>query len=393
MNPFTHHQESLTERERSPLCDSGYKIPAADLRPVIPPVWMNRGLVWSIVGAVVTSVFVLLSPMDEFVSAPGVVRPDEFEVVFSRAEGILESVSARDGIKVERGESLAELEVWPLRREVTRLEGELAQAEREVELADAALKRTGVAPVPPEFLFSGLEVERQSELQSLHRDYLERLKQLQASGAASGVEMLNVRLQLISSEALLKRSQLANELFKGGYGEAAIAEATARKNLAEARVQALRKELEVAKEGIGRLVIRAPVSGTIISTARRYPGERVASGEALFRISSSNRIKLRLYATEDRIDKVRPGQSVRFRANNNPDRLALLTTGTVLEVAEDRDLEAEKQTVGNSASYRIHVQVDNTPYDLAIGATVEAEIVIGRRPLWRLLMQRSTDQM
>jgi multidrug resistance efflux pump len=238
-----------------------------------------------------------------------------------------------------------------------------------------------------------LEVERQSELQSLHRDYLERLKQLQASGAASGVELLNVRLQLISSEALLKRSQLANELFKGGYGEAAIAEATARKNLAEARVQALRQELEVAKEGIGRLVIRAPVSGTIISTARRYPGERVASGEALFRISSSNRIKLRLYATEDRIDKVRPGQMVRFRANNNPDRLALLATGTVLEVAEDRDLEAEKQTAGNHASYRIHVQVDNASYDLAIGATVEAEIVIGRRPLWRLIMQRSTDRM
>jgi len=393
MTPFDPHRQSPAARGRSPLCDSEFNKPSSDLRPVVPPRWMNRGILGSIAGAIFTGAFVLLSPMDEFVSAPGVVRPADFKVVFSRAEGILESIPARDGIQVERGDILAEMELWPLRREVARLEGELAQAKREVELAEAALKRTGAAPVPAEFLFSGLEVERQSELQSLHRDYLDRLKQLESTGAASGVELINVRLQLISSEALLKRSQLANELFKGGYGEAAIAEATARKNLAEARVLALQQELEVTREGIGRLVILAPVSGTIISTARRHAGEKVEAGEALFRISSSDRIQLRLYATEDRIDKVHPGQLVRFRANNNPDRLALPATGTVLEAAEDRDLEAEKKSSGSHNSYRIHVQVDKAPYELAIGATVEAEIVIGRRPLWRLIMQRSADRM
>lgn len=380
------------EREASPLCSNDFRQPLGRLRPVIPPIWLKAGLWAGGVATIICTFVVLLSPMDEYVTAPGVVRPADFAFVFSRADGILESVSLTDGMRVNRGDVLARLEDRDIRKEIVRLEGELDQARSELELAKIGTRKVTAAPVPPEFLFSALEVERQSEVREIQREYYEKLRELQRTGAASGSEMLNVRLQLIASEALLKRSQQANELFTGDYGAAARDEALARERVNEARVRALESQLAQARADLLRMEILAPESGVIISTARRFPGEKIRAGDTLFKITGTEGTELRLYATEDRVDRIAIGQLVRFRANNNPDRLAPLALGRVERVATDRDLESDPDSE-NKNTYRVSVAVEKTPYPLAVGATVQAEIVIARRPFWRLLFLRATDTM
>lgn len=133
---------------------------------------------------------------------------------------------------------------------------------------------TNWSAAPPEFLFSALEVERQQEVQDIQQNYLKRLNELQKTGAASGTEVLNVRPQIIASEAMLKRSLQANELFTAPYGRASLDEAAEKEKIAEARIKNLESDLRLAREDFGRLDIIAPESGAILSTARRFPGEK-----------------------------------------------------------------------------------------------------------------------
>ena len=150
---------------------------------------------------------------------------------------------------------------------------------------------------PPEFLFSASEVERQEEVQDIQQNYLKRLNELQKTGAASGTEVLNVRLQLIASEAMLKRSRQANELFTGDYGKASLEEASGKEKIVEARIRSLGSNLRQVRSDLERLDVIAPESGTILSTARRFPGEKVLAGTPLFKLTGSTGTELRLYAT------------------------------------------------------------------------------------------------
>lgn len=386
--PSSILQRGAFFRRRSPLCLDSYRAPHEALPPALPPKWLYRGLWVSFFLTLLLALGVLLSAVDEFVSAPGVVRPGDYTLVFSPTSGLLESISVEDGAEVQPGDILARLDTLNARRELSRLESAQQQTQVELALARSTARKISAVPVPTEFLFSGVEVHRQREIRALQRDYLSRLEELEKSGAASGVELLNLRLQLIATEALLQRSEQAQNLLEGEFGQAAAEEARERVRLAESRLEALTSELAFQKEEIERAVIRSPREGQILAATRIFPGERVEAGAALFKIAHGGPTELRLYASEDRIDRIQPGQHVRFRANNNPDRLAPMATGKVVAVARDLDLENDQLTAPihlERRFYRVTVRVEDAPYPLAVGASVQAEIVLGRRPFWRLL--------
>jgi hypothetical protein len=108
---------------------------------------------------------------------------------------------------------------------------------------------------------------------------------------------------------------------------------------------------------------------------------------------SDNRPSLVLYAGGDQIPSVRPGQLVRFRSINPPDRLAPSGSGTVSEVEDQPSRENEGESLPQSLRSRIQVRVEILPADLSVGEGVEAEIAIGSRPLWQILRHRSGNQM
>ncbi|MDD5200704.1 MAG: HlyD family efflux transporter periplasmic adaptor subunit [Terrimicrobiaceae bacterium] len=381
----------LPSRRFSPLCTDAYRLQSHELRPVIPPCWMKLGMLWAIGLTLAVLVVTLLSPMDEYVVASGVVRPADFNLAFSRTAGILESIEILDGARVGKGQVLARLDGWEVRKQLAEIEGDLAQTEAELALAQASKRKVDAVPVPPEFFFSAVEVEGQQEIQGLQKDYLERLDQLRKTGAASGLEMMNLRLRLIETDSLLKRNQLANELYHGDYGKASQSEAADRVRLIEIKRETLRAKRGIALGDLSRLEIVAPESGMVIATARRLPGEPVEAGAPLFKITSGRASELRLYAGEDRVNLIAPGQAVRFRANNNPDRLAPFAVGRVTAVARDRDTALVDNDAGGGQAgpYLVTVAIERQPYELANGATVNAEIILGRRPFWRLLFMKA----
>ena len=144
--------------------------------------------------------------------------------------------------------------------------------------------------------------------------------------------------------------------------------------------------LETRQKGLeaerARLEIHAPMAGVVSSTAFIYPGVAVEPGQALFKIAQPGEVSVRLYATEDRIGSLKPGQKVRFRARSNPDRLAAYAVAHLVRITPERQL-TEGAPDGQQGDYLVDVAVDSTPYPLPAGATVDAEVVLGSQPFFR----------
>ncbi|HRJ72012.1 MAG TPA: efflux RND transporter periplasmic adaptor subunit, partial [Terrimicrobiaceae bacterium] len=99
-------------RNTSPLSPDVFRQPVQTMPQVIAPRWMRLSMAWSVVLTILIGVLTLLSPMDEYVVAPGEVRPAEYAFVFSRSAGILESIEVLDNQPVKRGQVLARLDGW-----------------------------------------------------------------------------------------------------------------------------------------------------------------------------------------------------------------------------------------------------------------------------------------
>ena len=96
-------------RKTSPLSPEIFQLPLQSMPQVIAPRWMRLSMIWSVVLTVLIGILTLMSPMDEYVVAPGEVRPADYAFVFSRAGGILESIEVLDNQPVKRGQILPAL--------------------------------------------------------------------------------------------------------------------------------------------------------------------------------------------------------------------------------------------------------------------------------------------
>ena len=262
---------------------------------------------------------------------------------------------------------------------------QIAAARVDLERAEAAARKTAAVPVPGEFLFSAREAEKQRELLALQREHLSRTEKLAEGGSASLVDLMNLRMQLLVSEARLARDERAAALAAGDYGQSAVAEARAVRDLAAAKLAAL----ETRRAGLlatrARFEIRAPRSGVVSATATLYPSLSVGAGQPLLKIADTGKTVLRLRASEDRIAELRIGQRVRFRTHSNPDRLAPYATARVAKITPERELTATDV----AGDYFVEADHLSAPYPLPAGARVDAEVVLRSRSFFSRWFIRS----
>lgn len=374
------------------LCGEDYCVPAEQLPPSRAPRWMWFGLLATVLALVTVLLMALFGPMDESVPAGGIIRPADQRLVHSETEAVLEKLHVRPGDRVQEGALLATLDPWEADKRVVELEQRLAEARADLRLAEATRAKIEAVPVPTEFFFGPVETERLKEIAEMRRQNAERTEKLHEQGAASMLDLLNQRILLAETEGALRRNEKAALLANGSYGEAAKREAAERVASAGARVKALDTALQMAKKERERCDVRAPRAGRVLSVTSRLPGERLAVGTPLARLAVTDQQELRLYATEDRLPAVKPGQIVRFQPRKSADKLARPSLAEVTEVAIDRDLSEEpaKRTNGEIAltTYRITARVVNSTQPMPVGAEVDAEIVIQRQPFWRHMLTK-----
>lgn len=156
-----------------------------------------------------------------------------------------------------------------------------------------------------------------------------------------------------------------------------------------ARLWLLPEQAAIDPDGLKPFAITSPAEGKVLSTARLLEGERVGLGTPLVKLVRGEGRTIRLYASEDRIDRIEPGLEVRFRVRSNPDRLAPYARARVIRVARDRDLTPEDRGLSRpQTAYYVKAEVEDAPYELPFGAGLDAEIILQKRPFWQMLLLR-----
>ncbi len=368
------------------MLPNGFHTPSDSLPRSTAPRWMT----WTWISSVALTLAVLggtlLGPMDEFVLTTGIVRPADYALVLPQVSGQVAEVEATPGMHVKNGQVLARLDSLDLERERASLNADITSAEADLAISIAQSMAVREAPLPPELLFQARSTQRQQQVVGMRHDLLARMEGLGQTNNVSLLELTRERMNTLSAELDLDRCRQAQSLLDGDYAKAQIAVGVARDRLAQARLDGLHQRLIVLDQQLARRTIRAPADGLVVSRAVRFPGEKVEQGTALFKLAFGSAAQVRLYASEDRVNRIKPGMLVRFRTRSDPDRLHPMSVGRVNEVALDRALTKEDgEATAHRGSYIIDVTTDA---EIPLGSEVDAEIVLGERPFWHLLLLR-----
>ena len=190
---------------------------------------------------------------------------------------------------------------------------------------------------------------------------------IERSVQAEQVRSLAAQVEVNRADAKLAQAQLdrARALVSRGFiSQADIDQRTATRDAANARVNVAIAQLAEQRARTGRLDIRAPAAGLVL-TREVEPGQIVGSGSGvLFRMAKGGEMELLMQVSEGDLATVRPGNSATVTPVGSTSRFA----GRVWQVSPVVDPQTRQGTV------RIAI-----PYNPAIrpGGFASASIVSG----------------
>jgi HlyD family secretion protein len=216
---------------------------------------------------------------------------------------------------------------------------------------------------------TGDEVERGAVMATIDpRDVRNALAQGEAD-----LDVARARLQI--SQSQYDRSQelrQANVVTQQEYEQSMLDVANSRAQLIKAQVN-----VELARERMGDVTIRAPITGTIIQKSVEA-GQIIASasgnvsgGTTLLMMADLREMQVRTLVDETDIGKVQPGQSARVRVEAYPTRTFI---GTVLKIEPKAVIEQ------NVTMFPVLVRLENREGLLKPNMNAEVQIEVASRP-------------
>ncbi|MCO4771495.1 MAG: efflux RND transporter periplasmic adaptor subunit [Deltaproteobacteria bacterium] len=277
--------------------------------------WASRQLAPA--GPTFESTVVSATDLEITVTSVGTIEPLDEVDVGSELSGVLIEVGAESGETVEAGKVLARLDP-------ALIEAQVEQARAQVKAAEAGLV------------------------------------QLRAA------EKLALQTRDTSAELARKGAQPQDA---SDRAESAYEQAVAGRNAARAQVRASRAALRLAEVNLSKAVIKAPISGVLLSRNAEV-GQSVVStlqAQTLFVIAQDlGNMQVVLDIDEADIARVRNGQAVRFTVAAFPHRTF---EGTLMKVS------LAPKPMRQVVTYEALVAVDNSDKALVPGMTASATIV------------------
>jgi HlyD family secretion protein len=216
---------------------------------------------------------------------------------------------------------------------------------------------------------TGDEVERGALMAAIDpRDVRNALAQAEAD-----LEVARARLQVAESQYQRSRElRQANVVTQQEYEQNMLDVANARAQLIKSQVN-----VELARERMGDVSIRAPITGTVIQKSVEA-GQIIASasgnvsgGTTLLMMADLREMQVRTLVDETDIGKVQPGQSARVRVEAYPTRSFL---GTVMKIEPKAVVEQ------NVTMFPVLVRLENREGLLKPNMNAEVQIEVAQRP-------------
>jgi multidrug resistance efflux pump len=286
------------------------------------------------------------NPFTATISGAGLVEPRSENIkVAAIVPGIVTQVHVIVGQKVAAGDVLFQLDSRQRRAEVV-------VAEAAVTEAKAALRRAQQAPRPEDLPPSAARVDQVRAELTAQQDIFQRSKELVARKVISQEEFVQREQSYLEANAAFQQAEAEHARLTAGTWAEDLAVLEAQHNRAEA-------VLEQARTEIDRLVIRAPIAGTVLKVDVR-PGEYVGTppGQTLLIIGDLTELYVRVDIDEQDLPRFRPGLPgtgyVRGDANSP----------IVLRFVRVEPYAEPKRSLTNSGNERVDTRVLQVIYAL-----------------------------
>lgn len=229
------------------------------------------------------------------VAGSGVVEPcSESIQLCAEVPGVVAEVTVREGQAVAAGDVVLRLEDRWKRAELVVREAALNAAEQD-------LARLRGLPRPEDLPSSAARVRAAQAATETQRDQLARAEELHRQKVVTDQELVARRKALESVQAEFEEAQADDARLRAGAWERDVA-------IAAAAVQQAGAQVDLAQVEVDRLVVRAPVAGTILRVDVR-PGEFVGTppGRSLLVLGDTSTLHVRVGIDEHDLPRFVPG--------------------------------------------------------------------------------------
>ncbi len=323
----------------------------------------HRAAIGWLRAAVVVAALVLAGRFIEVprrVPASGYATTSPYAEVRSPVNGVVASIEAGSGDAVKKGDILVRLVDELERTALERAEIEEQRARSELELKTAEYR---------ELLRSH---SNSVQVAALSLDYAQKrlgiTRQLVEKGLASSRDLMADEHQL--ALAAMQYRQLGDRDMSTGLRQIGLLE----KQLAAASAA-----VKSARADLDARVVRAPVDGRLLRHSF-FVGEVARADQVLFEVFGNEEVLLRLRVPERYATRISKGMPVRAQL-----RTAKRLFGRNWIKAEVGALRDAIQAEGNETYRVIYCPYETPGFDIPPGTTADAEILVGRVPLWRIV--------
>lgn len=203
---------------------------------------------------------------------------------------------------------------------------------------------------------------------------------LQASAAVSQTEAA-----LTSAQAGLRAEQARLDLALSGARPEQVKTIEAQAEAAQAQAEAARSQaaaaqaaLNVIDEQLGRMTVRAPMDGIVLSRVIE-PGEVALPGGALLIVGDLQHLTVTVYLAEDRYGTIQVGQSARVTVDSFPGRFFDGRVQRIAERGEFTPRNVQTPAGRRAVVFAVKVAVDNPGGErLALKPGMPADVTFGK---------------
>ena len=294
--------------------------------------------------------------------AYGNVEADQV-IVSAEVPGVIASLAAVEGQRLEKGAMAAVIDVTQLTLEQQQIEAQRgasdARAREAAELVDVARQQQAAEAEQREVLTAQRAIAA--------RQY-ERTKRLfdQQAATAQQLDQAERDLRTLEEQIDVQSRRVAAQREQVQVAQARVTTARQDVRTAAARLTQL-------GDRVGDANVRNPITGTVLTTFVKA-GELVQAGQRLYSIADVDTVDVRAYIDESQLAAVRAGQPASVTFDSGSERRTLAgTVSWISTQAEFTPTPVQTREERTGLVYAVKIRVRNPDGVLKIGMPVDVD--------------------
>jgi HlyD family secretion protein len=284
--------------------------------------------------------------------------------VSAEVPGKVASLKVKEGQRVSQGEVIAELDQTTKKLKVEQARAALVVAEKN-------LAKIKALPRKQDISIAAAQVEEaKATLTEIERN-LNRIQYLYDSHSVAEAELEKAKTEYDMAVAKLKAAEAKLSLVESGPLPEEV-------DVLEAQVKQAATALNIARDQLQKMTIRAPCDG-IVSSVCTQEGEMVGGGGVIATLSKLDDKWVKIFVSEKDLWMFKPGQEVIIRPTTFKEKTF---PGTVTYVARRAEFVPKQVETSEDREYmvfEIKIDIEDTKGILPVGLTVDVDICANNR--------------